>query len=40
MRELSSAAVQATLGIILKYQDDLDKLRGPLADTLLEQAGG
>ncbi len=39
-RELSSAAVQATLGIILKYQDDVDKLRGPLADTLLEQAGG
>jgi MoxR-like ATPase len=38
--ELSSAAVQATLGIILKYQDDVDKLRGPLADTLLEQAGG
>jgi MoxR-like ATPase len=40
VRELSSAAVQATLGIILKYQDDVDKLRGPLADTLLEQAGG
>jgi MoxR-like ATPase len=38
--ELSSAAVQATLGIILKYQDDVDKLRGPLAETLLEQAGG
>jgi MoxR-like ATPase len=40
VRELSGAAVQATLGIILKYQDDVDKLRGPLADTLLEQAGG
>jgi MoxR-like ATPase len=40
VRELSSAAVQATLGIILKYQDDVDKLRGPLADTLLAQAGG
>ena len=38
VHELSSAAVQATLGIILKYQDDVDKLRGPLADTLLEQA--
>ncbi len=38
VRELTSAAVQATLGIILKYQDDVDKLRGPLADTLLEQA--
>jgi MoxR-like ATPase len=40
VHELSSAAVQATLGIILKYQDDVDKLRGPLADILLEQAGG
>ena len=40
VRELSSAAVQATLGIIFKYQDDVDKLRGPLADELLEQAGG
>jgi MoxR-like ATPase len=40
VRELSSAAVQATLGIILKYQDDVDKLRGPLVHTLLEQAGG
>src|SRR5215204_2731980 len=38
VRELSSAAVQATLGIILKYQDDVDKLRGPLADELLAQA--
>src|SRR5215213_9191737 len=38
--ELNSAAVQSTLGIILKYQDDLDKLRGPLAETLLAQAGG
>jgi MoxR-like ATPase len=38
--ELSSDVIQATLGIILKYQDDVDKLRGPLADTLLEQAGG
>jgi MoxR-like ATPase len=38
--ELSREVVQATLGIILKYQDDVDKLRGPLADTLLEAAGG
>jgi MoxR-like ATPase len=38
--ELSSEVIQATLGIILKYQDDVDKLRGPLADILLEQAGG
>jgi MoxR-like ATPase len=39
VHELSSAAVQATLGIILKYQDDVDKLRGPLADELLAGSG-
>lgn len=33
--ELSREAVQATLGVILKYQDDVDKLRGGLADELL-----
>jgi MoxR-like ATPase len=38
--ELSGEIVQATLGIILKYQDDVDKLRGPLADELLAQATG
>jgi MoxR-like ATPase len=38
--ELSAEVVQATLGIILKYQDDVDKLRGPLADELLAQATG
>jgi MoxR-like ATPase len=37
VRELSSAAIHSTLGIILKYQDDVDKLRGPLADELLAQ---
>ena len=31
MHELSSAAVQDTLGMILKYQDDIDKLRGGAA---------
>jgi MoxR-like ATPase len=36
--ELDREVVQATLGIILKYQDDVDKLRGPLADELLAQA--
>ncbi len=35
--ELSREAVQATLGVILKYQDDVDKLRGGLADELLAQ---
>jgi MoxR-like ATPase len=38
--ELNHEVIQATLGIILKYQDDVDKLRGPLASTLLEQVGG
>lgn len=35
--ELNSDVVGATLGIILKYQDDVDKLRGPLAESILEQ---
>jgi MoxR-like ATPase len=39
-QELSSDVINATLGIILKYQDDVDKLRGPLANTLLEQIAG
>src|SRR5438093_259830 len=38
--ELSREVVEATLGIILKYQDDVDRLRGPLVGTLLEQGGG
>lgn len=38
-QELSREVVNATLGIILKYQDDVDKLRGPLVDSLLEQVG-
>ena len=29
--------VNATLGLILKYQDDVDRLRGGAIDTLLEQ---
>jgi len=39
-QELNGDIVDATLGIILKYQDDVDKLRGPLAHTLLEQIAG
>lgn len=35
--ELSYATVDATLGMILKYQDDVDKLRGTLTATLLDQ---
>lgn len=34
---LDASIVDATLGIILKYQDDVDKVRGPLAKTLVEQ---
>lgn len=37
VQSLSREVVHATLGIILKYQDDVDKLRGPLVETLLEQ---
>jgi MoxR-like ATPase len=38
--ELDREVVGATLGIILKYQDDVDKLRGPLAESILEQVAG
>ncbi len=34
---LDASIVDATLGIILKYQDDVDKVRGPLAKSLVEQ---
>ncbi|MCP3959004.1 MAG: MoxR family ATPase [bacterium] len=34
---LDVEAVHATLGFLLKYQDDVDKLRGGLAETLLEE---
>jgi MoxR-like ATPase len=34
---LDAAVIDATLGIILKYQDDVDKVRGPLTKTLLEE---
>jgi MoxR-like ATPase len=37
---LTPETIEATLGIILKYQDDVDKLRGPLAAELLEQVTG
>ena len=35
---LSPDAVQSTLGVLLKYQDDLAKLRGPEIDRLLAEA--
>jgi MoxR-like ATPase len=34
---LDASIVDATLGIILKYQDDVDTVRGPLAKSLVEQ---
>jgi MoxR-like ATPase len=34
---LDASIVDVTLGIILKYQDDVDKVRGPLAKSLVEQ---
>jgi MoxR-like ATPase len=38
-QQLSREIIDATLGIILKYQDDVDKLRGPLTAQLLDQIG-
>ena len=36
--ELDPATVHATLGIILKYQDDIDKVRGDIVSELVAQA--
>jgi MoxR-like ATPase len=35
--ELDPATVEATLGLLLKYQDDVDKLKGRVGQTLVEQ---
>jgi MoxR-like ATPase len=35
--ELDLTTVEATLGLLLKYQDDVDKLKGRVAQTLVEQ---
>jgi MoxR-like ATPase len=35
--ELDLATIEATLGLLLKYQDDVDKLKGRVAQTLVEQ---
>ncbi len=37
---LDAAKVEATLGFFLKYQDDIDTVRGPLVEELLQQARG
>jgi MoxR-like ATPase len=39
-QELDREVVDATLGLLLKYQDDLDKIRGPIVDELLAQVSG
>ena len=39
-QELNANVVNATLGIILKYQDDINKIRGRVAGALIEQAVG
>ncbi len=36
--ELDPATVEATLGVLLKYQDDLAKITGPVARTLVDAA--
>lgn len=36
-QEITPQMIQATLGIILKYQDDVDKLSGPGIVTILER---
>jgi hypothetical protein len=35
--ELDPATVEATLGIILKYQDDIDKIKGNVVSELVAQ---
>ncbi len=36
--ELSPATIDATLGVVLKYQDDIEKIRGARAAQLLDEA--
>lgn len=36
-KELNTAVIQSTLGILLKYQDDVNKLSGSVLATLVEQ---
>jgi MoxR-like ATPase len=39
VRALDGADVDRTIGLLLKYQDDVDRLRGPLARRLLDEIG-
>jgi MoxR-like ATPase len=36
-QSLDAAVINATLGIILKYQDDVDKMRGSMVNALIEE---
>jgi hypothetical protein len=36
--ELDPETVEATLGVLLKYQDDLAKISGPTAKALVDAA--
>jgi MoxR-like ATPase len=36
--DLGAETVEATLGLLVKYQDDVDRLRGPLARELVREA--
>jgi MoxR-like ATPase len=36
--DLEDETVEATLGLLVKYQDDVDRLRGPLARELVREA--
>jgi hypothetical protein len=37
-KDLSDEIVEATLGVILKYQEDVDKVRGDVAQRLVAEA--
>ena len=37
-QRLDARVVEATLGMLLKYQEDVDKLRGPLSERLVQEA--
>jgi hypothetical protein len=37
---LDGEVVDRTLGLLLKYQDDVDKLRGATAEALVAEAVG
>ena len=38
LKALNEANVNDTLGVLLKYQDDIEQVRGAVAAALVEQA--